>query len=76
MASRNFLAAQAGVTAVEYALIAGAMGIAAALGANHLGLAVTSNFQLIADSVQPEMSRDGEQSMGLAILAPSGSPSQ
>jgi len=76
MALRNFLAAQAGVTAIEYALIAGAMATAAIIGANHLGLALTSNFQLIADAVRPEMSQSGERSLGLAILPPSRSPSQ
>jgi Flp pilus assembly pilin Flp len=51
MASRNFITAQAGVTAIEYALMAGVVGIAAALGANQLGLALTLNFQLIVDAL-------------------------
>jgi Flp pilus assembly pilin Flp len=48
--ARDFCAAENGVSAIEYALIAGAMGLATAAGASLLGPAVTSNFQLVADS--------------------------
>ena len=46
----DFLAAESGVTAIEYALIAAAMGLATAVGMGVLGPAVTSSFQLVADS--------------------------
>jgi Flp pilus assembly pilin Flp len=46
----TFFAAASGVTAIEYALIAAAMGVATAVGMTLVGPAVTSNFQLIANS--------------------------
>ena len=42
--------ADSGVTAIEYALIAGAMGVATAVGMGLVGPAVTSTFQLVASS--------------------------
>jgi Flp pilus assembly pilin Flp len=46
----TFFAAESGVTAIEYALIAGAMGVATAVGMGLVGPAVTSTFQLVASS--------------------------
>jgi Flp pilus assembly pilin Flp len=46
----GFLSAEEGVTAIEYALIAGAIGTATAIGASMVGPAVTSSFQSVADA--------------------------
>ena len=45
-----FIAADGGVTSIEYALIAGAMGVATAVGMGLLGPAVTSTFQMVASA--------------------------
>jgi Flp pilus assembly pilin Flp len=47
---RDCIRSDAGVTAIEYGLIAGAMGIATALGMNVLGPAVTGMYQLVVDA--------------------------
>jgi Flp pilus assembly pilin Flp len=47
---RHFVRSHAGVTAIEYGLIAGAMGIATAVGMNVLGPAVVEMYQLVADA--------------------------
>jgi Flp pilus assembly pilin Flp len=47
---RHFVSSHAGVTAIEYGLIAGAMGIATALGMNVLGPAVVGMYQAVADA--------------------------
>jgi Flp pilus assembly pilin Flp len=44
----NFLAANTGVTAIEYALVAAAMGLSTALGAHLLHPSLSSSFQNIA----------------------------
>jgi Flp pilus assembly pilin Flp len=44
------LADESGVTGIEYALIAAALGIATAIAMLSLGPAVTSTFQLVADA--------------------------
>jgi Flp pilus assembly pilin Flp len=47
---RSCVTSEAGVTAIEYGLIAGAMGMATAFGMNILGPGVTAMYQLILDS--------------------------
>jgi Flp pilus assembly pilin Flp len=47
---RRYKRSDAGVTAIEYGLIAGAMGIATALGMNILGPAVAGMYQLVVDA--------------------------
>jgi Flp pilus assembly pilin Flp len=47
---RECMRSNAGVTAIEYGLIAGAMGIATALGMDALGPAVTGLYQLVVDA--------------------------
>jgi Flp pilus assembly pilin Flp len=50
----NFLRANSGVTAIEYALIAAGMGIATAVGANILGPTVSENFGLVAETLDQQ----------------------
>jgi Flp pilus assembly pilin Flp len=47
---RHYIRSDAGVTAIEYGLIAGAMGIATALGMDILGPAVAGMYQAVADA--------------------------
>jgi Flp pilus assembly pilin Flp len=47
---RHYMRSDAGVTAIEYGLIAGAMGIATALGMDVLGPTVTGMYQLVVDA--------------------------
>jgi Flp pilus assembly pilin Flp len=47
---RHYIRSDAGVTAIEYGLIAGAMGVATALGMDILGPTVTGMYQAIADA--------------------------
>ena len=52
-APRNFLAADAGFTAIEYALVAAAMGLATVMGAHLLHPSLSSSFLTIAYTLDP-----------------------
>jgi Flp pilus assembly pilin Flp len=47
---RDCIKSEAGVSAIEYGLIAGAMGFATALGMGLLGPTVTGMYQMVADA--------------------------
>jgi Flp pilus assembly pilin Flp len=47
---QSYRAAETGVSAIEYALIAAAMGVATAAGVSVLGPTVVSIFELVASS--------------------------
>jgi Flp pilus assembly pilin Flp len=53
---RRFLAASSGVTAIEYGLVAAAMGAAIALGSDQLASALSSSFELITEAMNSDES--------------------